>query len=302
MALAQYFTEFIFYSFLGWIWESIYCTIREKNWADRGFLFGPICPIYGSLTVITSMVFSAVPRLSDPSFPLWAVFLLCAFVSAVTEYTTSWVLEKRFHARWWDYNDMPLSINGRICVPATLGFGVAGVFIVRYLIPTISHLHTMIPGIVYEITALVFAMILGADIALTEASLSTLLKKVEDMHAEFNEKAEENYRRIAAVPKVIAAAPKKIAAAPKAIAAAPRKIAAVPGIIGEKLQVMPYVRNLSGYQVRVLKKMKRVIPDRKKTDAQNKSRMAFLKNLKETAVEMTKRRKSENKDIKDDDK
>ncbi|MBR6485254.1 MAG: putative ABC transporter permease [Lachnospiraceae bacterium] len=289
MALAQYFTEFIFYSFLGWVWESIYCTIREKNWADRGFLFGPICPIYGSLTVITSMVFSAVPKLSDPSFPLWGVFLLCAFVSAVTEYTTSWVLEKRFHARWWDYNDMPLSINGRICVPATLGFGVAGVFIVRYLIPAVAHLHTLIHPIIYEVSALVLAMLLGADIALTEASLSTLLKKVEDMHAEFNEKAEENYKKIAAVPKVIAAAPKVIAAAPKKIAAAPKAIAAVPGIIGEKLQVLPYVRNLSGYQVRVLKKMKRFIPDRKKTDAQNKSRMAFLKNLKETAVELTRR-------------
>ncbi len=286
MALAQYFTEFIFYSFLGWIWESIYCTIREKNWADRGFLFGPICPIYGSSTVITSIIFSVVPKLSDPAFPLWAVFLICAFGSAVAEYTTSWVLEKRFHARWWDYNDMPLSINGRICVPATMGFGIAGIFIVRYLIPAVSRMHVFIPGAVYEVMAILFAMVLGADIALTEASLSSLLKKVEDMHAEFNEKAEENYKKIAAVPKVIAAAPKKIAAAPKVIAAAPK-------VIGEKLQVLPYVHNLSGFQVRVLKKMKRFIPDGKHTEAQNVSRLAFWQNLKETAVEISQRRKKD---------
>ncbi|MCR5507763.1 MAG: putative ABC transporter permease [Lachnospiraceae bacterium] len=308
MALAQYFTEFIFYSFLGWIWESIYCSIREKNWADRGFLFGPICPIYGCLVVGGSIVFKSVPLLSDPDFPKWAVFLICAAASAVTEYATSWVLEKRFHARWWDYNDMPLNINGRICVPATAGFGIAGVFVVRYLIPWISRVHEVIPGQVYELLSLVLAMILGADIALTEASLSTLLKKVEDMHSEFNEKAEQNYRRIAAVPKAIAAAPKmiasaprviakapkKLAAAPRFIASAPRKIASAPKVIGEKLQMLPYVGKLSGFQIHVLKKMKRFIPDRKRSEAQNNSRLAFWQNLKETAVEHTGRRRRSN--------
>ena len=77
MIVAQCFVEFIFYSFLGWVWESIYCTAKEKKWADRGFLFGPICPIYGSSVVMASVLFSLIPALSDPSFPIWAIFLLC---------------------------------------------------------------------------------------------------------------------------------------------------------------------------------------------------------------------------------
>ena len=130
MIITQCFVEFIFYSFLGWIWESIYCTAKEKKWADRGFLFGPICPIYGSCVVLTSVLFSLVPALSDPEFPLWAIFILCCLGSAVAEFGTSWVLEKRFHARWWDYSDMPLNIQGRICVPVSICFGLAGVLIV----------------------------------------------------------------------------------------------------------------------------------------------------------------------------
>ena len=92
MLISWYFVEFIFYSFLGWIWESIYCTAKEKKWADRGFLFGPVCPIYGSCVVAASMVFSLIPGLSDPSFPVWAVFIICYVGSAVAEFGTSWVI------------------------------------------------------------------------------------------------------------------------------------------------------------------------------------------------------------------
>jgi uncharacterized membrane protein len=193
MVIAQYFVEFIFYSFLGWIWESIYCSINEKKWADRGFLFGPICPIYGSCVVATSALFSFFDFLSSPDFPIWGIFIICYIGSAVAEYATSWVLEKRFHARWWDYSRLPFNINGRICVPVSIAFGLAGVAIVRFLIPAIQGIHAVVPGIVYEILAIIFAAIFGADFALTEASLSALLKDVEKMHQEFNEKAQQRY-------------------------------------------------------------------------------------------------------------
>ncbi len=195
MIFSQYFVEFIFYSFLGWVWESVYCTIKEKKWADRGFLFGPICPIYGSCVVATSILFNLVPALSDPSFPIWAIFILWYIGSAIAEFGTSWVLEKRFHARWWDYSTIPLNIQGRICVPVSIAFGAAGVLIVKYLIPVINGMHSTVHPLIYEIFALIFAAIFGADFALTEASLSALLKDVEKMHAEFNEKAQCRYEK-----------------------------------------------------------------------------------------------------------
>nr|WP_297703101.1 hypothetical protein [uncultured Butyrivibrio sp.] len=203
MLIAQYFVEFIFYSFLGWVWESIYCTIKEKKWADRGFLFGPVCPIYGSCVVTTSIVFSVFGFLSSPDFPIWGVFIICYLGSAVAEYATSWILEKRFHARWWDYSTIPLNINGRICVPVSIAFGLAGVAIVKYLIPAVENVHTMVNPLVYEVLAIIFAGIFGADYALTEASLSALLKDVEQMHEEFNTKAQQRYERVAATPKII---------------------------------------------------------------------------------------------------
>ena len=203
MIIAQYFVEFIFYSFLGWVWESIYCTINEKKWADRGFLFGPVCPIYGSCVVAVSILFSLIPALSDPSFPIWAIFIICMIGSAVAEFGTSWVLEKRFHARWWDYSKLPLNINGRICVPVSIAFGLAGVAVVKFLIPAVEGVHTAVSPIVYEVLAIIIAMIFGADFALTEASLNALLKDVEKMHEEFNQKAQERYEKVTSAPKVI---------------------------------------------------------------------------------------------------
>ncbi|WP_029319820.1 putative ABC transporter permease [Butyrivibrio sp. AE3004] len=201
MIIAQYFVEFIFYSFLGWVWESIYCSVNEKKWADRGFLFGPICPIYGSCVVATSALFGQIDVLSSPDFPIWGIFLICYIGSAIAEFGTSWVLEKRFHARWWDYSTMPLNIQGRICVPVSIAFGLAGVAIVKYLIPTVERMHTMINPGVYEFLAIILAMLFGADYALTEASLSALLNDVNRMHEEFIEKAQFGYERVASAPK-----------------------------------------------------------------------------------------------------
>ncbi len=203
MFIAQCFVEFIFYSFLGWVWESIYCTINEKKWADRGFLFGPICPIYGSCVVITSILFSSIPALMDPAFPVWAIFILCVIGSAIAEFGTSWVLEKRFNARWWDYSHMPLNIQGRICLPVILAFGAAGVLIVKFLIPFVNGIHAQVSPLIYETVCLVVAILFGADFALTEASLSSMLNDVKRMHEEIVEKYQAGYEKVAASSKML---------------------------------------------------------------------------------------------------
>ena len=210
MAISQFFVEFIFYSFLGWIWESIYCSAKEKKWADRGFLFGPICPIYGSCVVAASAAFSSISFLSSPDFPIWGIFVVSYLASAVAEFGTSWVLEKRFHARWWDYSKMPLNIQGRICVPVSIGFGLAGVAIVKYLIPFVNGMHAAINPLVYEVFALIFAILFGADFALTEASLSALLTEVEKMHEEFNIRAQENYEKLASTKQLVVSYAEKL--------------------------------------------------------------------------------------------
>ncbi len=309
MSVSKYFIDFIVYSFIGWIWESIYCTIDQKEWQDRGFLFGPICPIYGSCVVIAEIAFSKIGIISSPDLPWYVVFLISMIGSAIAEYGTSFVLEKRFHARWWDYSNMPLNLNGRICLPASTGFGVAGVVFVKLVFPAMESMQASValPLAVLESVAIIFALLLGADLALTEASLSSLLKSVEDYKEEMNIRAEITYENLVDAPKKfqenmatakerlaeeIAAAPKKleegIAAAPRkleeGIAAAPKKLEETWAAGSRRLRsseerqpkerlASRYVSKLDFNQRRILNSVKKFTPYKKDAEsAANNSR------------------------------
>lgn len=201
MIISRYFVFFIFFSFLGWVWETIYCTAKEKHFSNRGFLFGPICPIYGASVVVGMFLFTQIDVLEASSLAAWQVFLICAIGSAFAEYGTSYYLEKRFHARWWDYSKMPLNLQGRICLPASIGFGVAGVVLVRWMLPLLGSAQIAVDPLIYEVTALVLMGVFGADFALTEASLSTLLQKIEATEKEFSARAEATYQAISSTPQ-----------------------------------------------------------------------------------------------------
>ena len=190
MIIAAYFVNFIVFSFMGWVWETVYCTFKTKHWQNRGFLYGPVCPIYGTAAVTALIVFNFVPVLNTGSLASWKIFLICAAGSAVIEYTTSYVLEKIFHAVWWDYSKVPLNINGRICLPATCGFGLAGIVIVRYLFPFIRSLHQENRPLLNEGLALFFMFLFAMDLALTIASLTELITKMENYSREFNARME----------------------------------------------------------------------------------------------------------------
>ena len=190
MIIAAYFVNFIVFSFMGWVWETVYCTFKTKHWQNRGFLYGPVCPIYGTAAVTAMIVFNFVPVLNTGSLASWKIFLICAAGSAVIEYTTSYVLEKIFHAVWWDYSTVPLNINGRICLPATCGFGLAGIVIVRYLFPFIRSLHQENRPLLNEGLSLLFMFLFAMDLALTIASLTELITKMENYSREFNARME----------------------------------------------------------------------------------------------------------------
>ncbi len=275
MVIAQYFVEFMFYSFLGWVWESIYCTAKEKKWADRGFLFGPICPIYGSCVVVASAVFSSIDVLRSPDFPIWGIFILCYIGSAVAEFATSWVLEKRFNARWWDYSELPLNIQGRICVPVSIAFGLAGVAVVKFLIPAIEGVHEVVSPVVYEVLAIILAAIFGADFALTEASLSALLKDVKQMHEEFNQKAQERYEKVAAAPKVIE-----------------QKIAEGKELAEERHEQLAkaYAQRLSLNQKRILLGIEKIMP-KAELPVEFKGKNLLVSSLKDKVRELRKNNK-----------
>lgn len=102
--------SFFVYSFLGWLWESTVCSLHnEKQLINRGFLVGPLCPIYGAGALCC---YFALYHVQNPV----AVFVLSALLCCALEYLVSYTMEKIFHTRWWDYSDFPFHLNGRICL------------------------------------------------------------------------------------------------------------------------------------------------------------------------------------------
>lgn len=165
MIVCRYICLFFIYSFIGWIYESTYCTIRQKKWENRGFLYGPIIPIYGFGAVIIS-IFVNVAEDYKVTTPMWKVFLVSMIGSAVLEYVTSWGLEKMFHARWWDYSNVPLNVNGRINLFSSIGFGLAGVLIIFVIEPIAERFMNNFSPLTVEVFAVFLAMIMAADLSM----------------------------------------------------------------------------------------------------------------------------------------
>lgn len=127
------FCYFMFYSFLGWLWETIITSIDVGSLQERGFLHLPICPIYGVAIVIIITLFYK----KRDNWPL--VFLGSGFVTSIVEYITSWGMEKIFHRVWWDYSQMRFQINGRISLVGTVTFGIASILVLNKIHPILKE-------------------------------------------------------------------------------------------------------------------------------------------------------------------
>lgn len=140
MRIIDYIFYFFFYSFIGWFFESCYCSIRPKKWVNRGFLRGPLCPIYGTgaLVIMISLVplRSATENLYLNELLIFSVGMV---VCDIVEFATSYIMEKLFHARWWDYSGMRFNIQGRICLTHTLYWGTASCLFCFVIHPIIHH-------------------------------------------------------------------------------------------------------------------------------------------------------------------
>jgi len=131
---------FVIYSFLGWIYETIYCSLMAGHYINRGFLYGPLIPIYGSCVVF------AVLLLYDKKINKIALFAICGFIASAFEYVTSWWMEFLFGRRWWDYSNKLFNINGRVCLEAAVVFGIFGVLILCWFHPLLEKLLNVVPA------------------------------------------------------------------------------------------------------------------------------------------------------------
>lgn len=152
--IGLYIIIFFFYSAVGWLIESTYCSIGEKRFINRGFLTGPMCPIYGTGALVMTIC------LYNPFYdkPL-AVFLLGMVICDLVEYITSVLMETLFHARWWDYTYEFCNIKGRICLKHTLYWGIASIAFVYLVHPYIdSILHNLNPNVLRYILIMILVV------------------------------------------------------------------------------------------------------------------------------------------------
>lgn len=197
-----YVLTFFLYSAVGWFFESCYCSVRPRKWVNRGFLYGPMCPIYGSGAVMLSLALGKFSKL-----PIYwhgwyltpvLTFLLGALLADVLEFLTSLVMEKLFHARWWDYSQKKFNIQGRICLTHTLYWGGATLIFLYFIDPKVSALLWSVPALARTIvTGVIFAVFL-VDLALTvkkTADLRKLTVKIDALTKELNKFRTETSER-----------------------------------------------------------------------------------------------------------
>lgn len=186
MLMLEYlFLWFLFYSFAGWVYESILVSVSERRLVNRGFLNGPICPIYGCGAVL------AIVLLHDLHNP-FAVFLISSIGACMLEYVTSWGMEKLFHARWWDYSHRRFNIQGRICLLGAIVFGLLGVLITDVIQPEVNRITQMIPLPVVHWMCVIFMAFIVADTIITVLGIIDLadnLAKFSETVQAYAEKA-----------------------------------------------------------------------------------------------------------------
>ena len=130
--VSKYFILFIIYSSAGWVMETLWVSWCDKKLVDRGFLIGPYCPIYGfgALFIIIFLTrFSYSPIL---------IFIMTTIICGVLEYFASWLMEKVFKARWWDYSKEKFNLNGRICLRNLIAFGIMGLIVIYVINPHVE--------------------------------------------------------------------------------------------------------------------------------------------------------------------
>lgn len=165
MNVLIYFYYFIFYSFLGWIIDSTYSSLKNKRFINRSFLTGPFSPIYGFTAIII------IPTAYYFHSNLILFFITSALIGACIEYISSLFFDKIYHIRWWNYSDQPFNINGRVCLEKTIYWGVLSVLILNTFQPTINNLSLYLAKNLGIFTFLIFFTYLLVDIIHTFGSL-----------------------------------------------------------------------------------------------------------------------------------
>jgi cardiolipin synthase len=178
------FYNFFIYAIFGWIYECCLVSFTNKAWVNRGFLNGPIIPIYGIGATLIYVVFWQFKG----NYIL--VFIGGMLLATILEYTTSYLMELVFHTKWWDYSQFKFNIRGRVCLLVSLFWGILSLLVIEIFQPLVLNLIQVIPENFGYYFGYLILIVFVLDITITvvhTVKMETILKDLQKLKQEFTD-------------------------------------------------------------------------------------------------------------------
>ena len=204
-SVSQWVLLFFLYSFCGWCWEVFLYLVKERRFVNRGFLFGPILPIYGFGAV--GILLTCVPVEGNMAL----VALVGTIAASLLEYVTGFLMETIFHVRYWDYSERPLNVNGYICALSAATWAVFSVFIVSVVNPFVKTYIYMIPLTMADAAAAIFTLLesmerYARELQALHGGLDSINERVSGMIRDFAAHVDSRQEELAASARRVTAA------------------------------------------------------------------------------------------------
>ena len=177
----------------GWCIEVVLKYIQYHRFINRGFLTGPLCPIYGCGAALITVV---IGNLASVESGVVMTFALSFVICGVVEYLTSLILEKIFHARWWDYSQKPMNLHGRVWIGNLVLFGLGGVAIIHILNPVIYRLFDLVSLGTRELITSILLILFAVDFVISYFVLKLVKVGVEGSEADNTEEISKEVRQL----------------------------------------------------------------------------------------------------------
>ena len=177
---------FFLYGCIGWCVEVVYAAVKEHKLVNRGFLCGPICPIYGFGMVGLVYSVQLIPLPDSGSMSAVSIFFIGMVLTTAIELVGGWVLYKLYHIRWWDYSKMKYNLGGYICPQFSLLWGLGSVLMIKVVHPLLARGSNPMPFRVMLILDIVLLIIFVVDVIVSTAAaigLNKYLSEIDELRA-----------------------------------------------------------------------------------------------------------------------
>lgn len=178
---------FLIYSFIGWLVEVLLTLVMERKFINRGFLIGPLVPIWGTGAVLITLILK-------PQDSLFNLIISSAFIGTFLEYVINYLMEKLFKVRWWDYSHLPFNINGRVCLASSCVFGVGGVLVVKFINPFLFNIFLKINPSIFCMIIMILILFVLTDFCISFNIIQKLKISAESVHKDYTEEISKKVR------------------------------------------------------------------------------------------------------------